>query len=138
MNVGRKTAEALQAAEVLLCSAPQGHLDLRDVHARVEKALRLLAHEPEQWISREHARRLLGVSLDETVPTLARMELLRGRLGADGQLEVRLDDVLNQRLASEDLLAIGGDDLTEEELEELHESRPGTLPWEREQKRSSA
>ncbi len=138
MNVSNETAKALRAAEALLCSAPQGQLDLEAVDTLVPKALRLLQHEPEQWISPDHAKRLLGVELDEMVPTLARGGLLRSRIGDDGQLQVRLDDVLHDRLESEGLLAIGGDDMTEEELEELHQSRPGTLPWEREGRRSSA
>ncbi len=97
------------------------------------EALRLLAREEPHWIDLQEATRLLGVISDETPRTLARWGLLRSRSRADGQLEVRLDDVFRDRWERQDLMAIGGDELTLEELEDLHAARPGTLPWERDQ-----
>jgi hypothetical protein len=48
-------------------------------------------------------------------------------------MQVLLDDVLRERQSEEELSAIGGRDLTDEELEEVYRARPGTVPWEREQ-----
>jgi hypothetical protein len=50
------------------------------------------------------------------VLTRARAGLLRSRPIADGGIEVRLDDVLYRRMEAEGLLAIGGDEMTPEEL----------------------
>jgi hypothetical protein len=138
MNVRPETATAVRAAERLLCSAPQGKLDPFALDKRVGKAVRLLAQETPQWIGLAHATRLLGVATDETPRTLARMGLLRSRATGDGQLEVRLDDVLHRRLEAEALLGFGGEELTPEDLEIMHETRPGTLPWKREQSKPSA
>jgi hypothetical protein len=137
MNVRAETAEALRAAEALLTSAPQGELDALAVEQRVGQALRLLAQEEPQWIGLAHATRLLGVLSDDTPRALARLGLLRSRSCADGQLQVRLDDVLSERWKREDLLAIGGDELTPEELRIIKETRPGTNPWERDQVESA-
>jgi hypothetical protein len=137
MNVRPETAKALRAAEALLYSAPQGELDSFLVEKRVGKAIRLLAQEEPQWINLAQAKRLLGVVSDETAPTLARWGLLRSRSCGDGQLEVRLDDVLYRRQEAEGLLAFGVDELTPEEIEEMHQTTPGTLPWEREHSKPS-
>jgi hypothetical protein len=45
---------------------------------------------------------------------------------------VRLDDVLYRRAEREGLMAIGGDELTQDELRTMKEARPGRNPWERE------
>jgi hypothetical protein len=137
MSVSTETSRALRAAEVLLNSAPQGQLDLLAVEKRIGKALRLLAQEEPQWIDLPQATRLLGVLSDETPRALVRLGLLRSRSCGDGQLQVRLDDVLNRRWEAEDLLGIGGEELTPEELRIMKEERPGTNPWEREQIKSS-
>jgi hypothetical protein len=137
MSVSTETSRALRAAEVLLASAPQGQLDLLAVEKRIGKALRLLAQEEPQWIDLPQATRLLGVLSDETSRALVRLGLLRSRSCGDGQLQVRLDDVLNRRWEAEDLLGIGGEELTPEELRIMKEERPGTNPWEREQIKSS-
>lgn len=55
-----------------------------------------------------------------------------------GGLEVRLDDVLHRRSATEDVLAMPGDELTAEEPRVLSESRPVKLPWGREANQSFA
>jgi hypothetical protein len=72
------------------------------------------------------------------VKTWANMGFLRSRTQPDGRMQVLLDDVLQEREEREEMTAIGGRDLTEEELEELHRSRPGTLPWERDGASSGA
>jgi len=138
MSVAAKTVKALRAAEALLHSAPQGKLDSLAVEKHVRKALRLLASEEPQWVDIGAATRLLGVLSEETPLVLARLGLLRSRPRDDGQIEVRLDDVLYRRLQAEGLLGFGGEDLTPEDLELLHWETPGSNPWEREQIRPSA
>src|SRR5438552_1237894 len=105
MSVRPETARALRAAEALLGSATQGHLDPRAVEQRVGKVLRLLAQEPVQWIDLAQATRLLGVHSDDTPREMARLGLLRSRSDGDGQLALRLDDVLHERWVREGLLA---------------------------------
>jgi hypothetical protein len=51
----------------------------------------------------------------------------------NGGLQVLLDDVLRHRAVREGLAAFGGEELTDEELRSLKESRPGKYPWERQQ-----
>jgi hypothetical protein len=48
----------------------------------------------------------------------------------NGELQVLRDDVLYRKQEREALSAIGGEELTPEELESLHNARPGTLPWQ--------
>jgi hypothetical protein len=136
MSVSTETSKALRAAEVLLTSAPQGQLDLLAVEKRIGQALRLLAQQEPQWIDIPQATRLLGVEYEETPRLLAQWGTLRSRSGGDGQFQVRLDDVLAERWKREDLLGIGGEELTPEELRIMKETRPGTNPWEREQIKS--
>jgi hypothetical protein len=103
-----------------------------EVAERIRAVRRLLSGEDAQWIGTTEAKRLLGVNSENTVTAWARSGLLRSRVQPNGRIELLLDDVLYRREADEGLSAFGGDFLTEEELEELHQSRPGTLPWERE------
>jgi hypothetical protein len=137
MSLSTETARALRAAEALLTSAPQGQLDPLAVEKRVGKALRLLAQEEPQWIDVPQATRLLGVEYEETPRLLVRWGTLRSRSCSDGQIQVRLDDVLSERWLREDILGIGGEELTPEELRIMKETRPGTNPWEREQIKTS-
>jgi hypothetical protein len=76
------------------------------------------------------AKRLLGVRAESIVETWAQLGFLRSRTLPNGRLQVRLDDVLKEREVREGLTAFGGEDLTDEELRILKESRPGTNPWE--------
>lgn len=116
----------------LLRSAPQGGLDPTQVADRVGEALRLLAEREVVWVDPEEAKELLGIESGTSIPVWVRLGLLRGRTEPAGGLQVRLDDVLSQRSATEDLLAIPGGELTSEELRILSEGRPGKNPWERE------
>jgi hypothetical protein len=56
---------------------------------------------------------------------------LRSRSGPSGRLEVLRDDVRLLKQEHQGLTAIGGDELTSRELEELVADQPGTLPWRR-------
>jgi hypothetical protein len=116
----------------LLRATPQGCLDRDDVD-RLEALVRRLHRDEQQWVSPADAKDILGVTHDGTVPYLIRHGHLRHRTTADGHPQVRLVDVLYERLVREVLAAFGGDELTEEELGILKETRPGTNPWEREE-----
>jgi hypothetical protein len=98
---------------------------------RVAKVLALLSPEETRWIGTTEAKRLLGVGSENTVKAWARLGLLRSRMLPNGRRQVLLDDVLRRRAEDEALLAIGGDDLTPKDLEEIEAARPGTNPWER-------
>src|SRR5207249_2000557 len=128
-----KATDALRALEEELARYPlyAGGADALYIADRIREVRRMLSREEPRWISATQAKRLLGVSSENTVNSWAKMGLLRSRTKPNGRIQVLLDDVLNERQAREELTAIGGEDLTEEELEDLHRSQPGTLPWER-------
>ena len=114
----------------LLRRTPQGSLPLDAIQC-LEQLVRKLGYD-ERWITADGATKILGITLPAVVPFLAQRGLLRSRKGTEGNLDVRLVDVLHERLVTESLLAIGGDELTEEELAIMNAARPGTNPWERE------
>jgi hypothetical protein len=130
MSMHQEATGLLREVKAKLASAPQGELDLAWSETRIREALKLLARDEPKWISAAEAQRLLGVAWESTVLTRARAGLLRSRPIADGGIEVRLDDVLYRRMEAEGLLAIGGDEMTPEELRILKEGR-GKNPWER-------
>lgn len=99
---------------------------------RLRAVRRLLSTDEARWVGTTEAKRLLGLGSENTVKAWARTGLLRSRTLPNGRTQVLLDDVLRRREEREGLSAIGGDDLTEEELRVLREARPGTNPWERE------
>ena len=132
MSTRRNANSSLRELKSLLGGAPQGTLDPSIVGSKVREALRALSNEPPVWISDAEAARLLGIHRGETVRSWVQLGLLRGRSGADGCLQVRLDDVLSRRAETEGLMAIGGEEMTPEELRILSGERPGKNPWQRE------
>jgi hypothetical protein len=125
--------DALRELEEELAHRKIGEADdSADVAERIRAVRRLLSGEDTKWIGTTEAKRLLGLGSENTVKAWARAGRLRSRVQPNGRIQVLLDDVLHRREAAEGVSAFGGDFLTEEELEELHRSRPGTLPWERE------
>ena len=126
-----EATRALLGLKAMLRSAPQGELDPAIVGDRVREVLQSLAGAQVQWIGPAEARGLLGVESEKTVEAWASMGLLRSRTAADGRLEVMLEDVLHRRAEREGLMAIGGEDLTPDELRILSQERPGKNPWER-------
>jgi hypothetical protein len=131
MSVHEEATDALREVKAKLASAPQGELDLEWVETHLSPAIKLLAREEPHWISTAEAQRLLGIAWESSVPYWVKLGLLRGRPGPGDSVEVRLDDVLRERLVREGLLAIGGDEMTPEELRILTKGRPGTNPWDR-------
>jgi hypothetical protein len=131
MSALREATRALHDLEADLATAKPGELDLALLATRVRAVLDLLAREERQWLGTTEAKRLLGVGSENTVKAWARLGLLRSRVLPNGRTQVLLDDVLHQRAATENLTAIGGDDLTADELHVMHDARPGVTPWER-------
>jgi hypothetical protein len=130
MSALRDATNALRDLEAMLRGSARGELDPSAVAERVRAVLRVLSREDSQWIGTTEAKRLLGVGSENTVKAWARLGLLRSRTLPNGRTQVLLDDVLRRRAEDEALLAIGGEELTPEELRILNEERPGANPWE--------
>ncbi|MBA2450226.1 MAG: hypothetical protein H0V51_19605 [Chloroflexi bacterium] len=132
MSVLQKATKTLSEIESeLLAANGAASLDPARLAEQVHQVRELLSGEDAEWVGEEEARRILGFTMENAIKAWARLELLRSRI-QDGRLEVRLDDVLYRRMENEALRAIGGEDLTEEELKIMREERPGKNPWERE------
>lgn len=131
-TVDRVTA-ALREIEPDLAEPPKEGIDSINLADRIRAVRKLLANQEPRWVSLGEAKRLLAASSQDTVKLRVRWGFLRSRTASNGRMQVRLDDVLRERQTEEELSAIGGRDLTEDELEEIYQARPGTVPWEREQ-----
>jgi hypothetical protein len=132
MSVLTRAADALRELEEELTRRKVGEGDdSAEVAERIRAVRNLLSREDARWVGTAEAKRLLGLGSENTVEAWARAGRLRSRVLPNGRIQVLLDDVLHRREAAEGVSAFGGDFLTEDELEELHRSRPGTLPWER-------
>lgn len=128
-----KVTAALREIEPDLAEPPKEGISSVNLAERIRAVRKLLATQEPRWISLKEAKRLLAASSEDAVKGFVRMRFLQGRTLPNGRMQVLLDDVLRQRETEEALSAIGGRDLTEEELEEMYQARPGTVPWEREQ-----
>jgi hypothetical protein len=132
MSVLTKATDALRELEEELAHRKVGaDDDSAEVAERIRAVRRLLSGEDAKWIGTTEAKRLLGVGSENTVKAWARAGRLRSRVQPNGRIQVLLDDVLHWREATEGVSAFGGDFLTEAEVEDLHQSQPGTFPWER-------
>ena len=131
MSALQDATNALRDLEAMLLASPQGELDPAVVAERLREVRRLLSREDARWIGTTEAKRLLGVGSENTVKAWARLGLLRSRTLANGRTQVLVDDVLRRRAEHEALLAVGGEELTPEELQLLNIERPGANPWER-------
>lgn len=133
MSVLEQATRTLSEIESeLLAANGADSLDPARLAEQVHEVRELLSGKDAEWVGEEEARRILGFTVENAIKTWARLELLRSRTLSDGRMEVRLDDVLYRRVENEALTAIGGEDLTEEELRIMREERPGKNPWERE------
>jgi hypothetical protein len=133
MSILTEATSTLRAIESeLLSSDRQGCGDVASMAQRIHRVVDLLSSEDAQWVGTTEAKRLLGVSSENTVKAWARLGLLRSRTLPNGRIQVLLDDVLQRRAENEELMAIGGDEFSPDELRILRETRPGTNPWQRE------
>jgi hypothetical protein len=133
MSILEEVISSLRSTEAeLLASDREGCLDATHLAERIHRVVELLSREDARWVGTTEAKRLLGVSSENTVKAWARLGLLRSRTLPNGRVQVLLDDVLQRRGETEDLTGIGGDELSPEELRILREGRPGSNPWERE------
>ena len=131
MSTVQDALTALESLEQTVRAAAPETIDPAAIAERIREIRCALSPEEARWISIAEAKRLLGVQWERTIETWSRLGLLRSRMQPDGRLEVLLDDVLYRREENQGLLAIGGDDLTPEELRILTEERPGRNPWDR-------
>jgi hypothetical protein len=109
-----------------------GQLPIEYVRPVEEAAYRLARQEEVCWIPIADVYPLMGATVPGSMEYWVELGLLRGRTEPDGSLSIRLDDILYRRAESEGLMAIGGDEMTEDELQDLKLGRPGTNPWDRE------
>src|SRR5947209_5315979 len=123
MTILHDAANVLHDIESELREPAAGGLDSVRLADRIRGVRRMLSGQEVQWVGTTDAKRLLGVHSENTVKAWARLGLLRSRQLPNGRTQVRLDDVLRRREETEGLSAIGGDDLTAEELHSLRESR---------------
>lgn len=138
MAVVDKATAALREIEPELAEPPKEGIDSINLADRIRAVRKLLAKQEPRWIGLKEAKRLLAANSEDAVKAWVRMRFLRSRTLSSGRVQVLLDDVLRERETEEELSAIGGRDLTEEELEEIYQARPGSVPWEREQNADSS
>ncbi len=135
MSVTTGAAGALHELEKELVRNPSmvgGETSLR-LAERIREVRRMISGEDARWVDTAEGKRLLGLVSEKTIEAWARAGFLRSRPQPNGGIQVLLEDVLRRREETEGLSAFGGEDLTEDELEELERGRPGTYPWERDQ-----
>jgi hypothetical protein len=138
MSTTHEPTTDLKEMLALLRSTPLGQLPIELVRPVEEAAYRLARQEDICWIPIADVYPLMGATFPGSMEYWVDHGLLRGRTEHDGSLSVRLDDILYRRAESEGLMAIGGDEMTEEELRILTKGRPGRNPWDREGEHPSA
>jgi hypothetical protein len=131
MSILHAATTALHEIEAELREPTKGGRHSGRLAERIRAVRRLLSTQEAKWVGTTEAKRLLGVSSEYTVKVWARLGLLRSRRLPNGRTQVLLDDVLRRREETEELSAIGGDEMTAEEIRTRREGRPGTNPWER-------
>jgi hypothetical protein len=133
----RAVGDLREIASELLAAPERGLVDTARVARRIGDVAAILADEDARWIGTTEAKRLLGLSSENTVKAWARSGLLRHRKLANKRTQVLLDDVLARRAEEEDLTAIPGGELSPDEVRVLRETRPGSNPWQRERRQIS-
>jgi hypothetical protein len=129
MSILRETTDELRTltAELLEASQEDG-LAVTRVAERLQRVVELLSAEEAHWIGTTEAKRLLGVHSEHTVKAWARLGLLRSRTLPNGRLQVDLDDVFQRRAETEDLTALDGEELSDDELRLLRGPNRASTP----------
>lgn len=103
-----------------------------DTSVDLAPIIKALSSPDDSMVGTEQARKLLGVRSVNTVKRWIELGILAGRWDErSGRWQIPLAEVLRLRGTQQALGEAGGDDLTDEEMEALAETRPGTLPWRR-------
>lgn len=103
-----------------------------DTTSDLAPIIEALSSPEESAIDAEQARKLLGVRSVDIVKRWIELGILTGRWDdRSKRWQIPLVEALRLRGAQQALAAGGGEDLTEEELETLSVTRPGTAPWRR-------
>ncbi len=130
MSVIQRLVNELRAIEADLLGAPEAAASSpASVARRLHRVIALLAGEDAHSVTAAEAKRLLGLNSERAVKDWARIGLLRSRTRPGGRVHVLLADVLERRAETEDLTALGGDELSPDELRRLRDNRPGVEPW---------
>ena len=99
------------------------------LRGRVAELRRRVGVPDAVWIGTTDAKRLLGIKSEHTIKAWARLGLLRSRTLPNGRVQVHLDDVRHRAAEREALTTPWDGPMTDEELDVLAETRPGTPPW---------
>src|SRR5438874_996268 len=105
MSILQDAANALHDIEAELREPTVGGVDSVRLAERIRQVRHLLSTQEAQWVGTTEAKRLLGVSSENTVKAWARLGLLRSRRLPNGRTQVLLDDVLRRREETEGLSA---------------------------------
>lgn len=101
-----------------------------DTSANLAPIIKALSSPEESTIGTEQARKLLGVRSVNTVKRWIELGILAGRWDErSGRWRIPLAEALRLRGTQHALAEAGGEDLTDDEMETLANTRPGTLPW---------
>jgi hypothetical protein len=131
MSATHEPTTDLKEMPALLRSTPLGSLPIDDIH-RLEEIVRQVVKDEPCWISEHEAAALFGATIPGSLPHLVERGHLSGRHDPDGLLEIPFASIVHERLIREGLMAIGGDELTDEERRVIYGTRRSTYPWERE------
>lgn len=103
-----------------------------DTSAALDPIIEALSSPEASTIGTEQARKLLGVRSVNTVKRWIDLGILAGRWDErSGRWQIPLAEALRLRGTQQALAEAGGEDLTQEEIAALSDTRPGTLPWQR-------
>jgi hypothetical protein len=107
-----------------------------DTSAALDPIITALSRPETSTVGTEQARRLLGVRSVNTIKRWLSLGILAGHWDErSGRWQIPLAEVLRVRGTQRALADAGGDDLTEEALDLISTTRPGTFPWQRDARR---
>lgn len=131
MGVLQEIDAELAALERELTAGSIAPEQAQRLRGRVAGLRRRLGSPDVAWVGTTEAKRLLGLKTEHTVKAWARSGLLRSRALANGRTQVHLDDVRRRAAEREALRTPWDGAMSDEELDDLAATRPGTTPWAR-------